>query len=115
VILAAACHQLGLAGDVPASYPYSGYLLACFGWQAALAYFFMAMAIGGVSRTPLPVAIGMLLPMPLATLIEVFIDRTGHNLLPLEIILYWAPAFALALLAAYLGRQIRLKTGHVAV
>jgi hypothetical protein len=78
----------------------------------AVAFAIVAVAIGAISLAPVFVAAGMLLPLPVATAIEIARDPTGHNLLPLEIILYWIPVFALALLGAYLGRQLATRHRH---
>jgi hypothetical protein len=110
--IAIGSHHLHLAGEVPASYPLSGYLLATVGWETAVAYAIVAVAIGAISLAPVFVAAGMLLPLPVATAIEIARDATGHNLLPVEIILYWIPAFVVALLAAYLGRQLATRHRH---
>jgi hypothetical protein len=50
---------------------------------------------------------GVMLPLPIAAVIEVIVDPTNHNLIPFEIILYWLPAFALAWAGAFFGSAMR--------
>lgn len=52
------------------------------------------------------VVLGMMLPLPIAVGIEISLDPTSHNLIPLEVAMYWFPAFGLALLGGYLGKLI---------
>ena len=51
----------------------------------------------------------MMLPLPIAFGIEVSLSPTSHNLFPFEVLLYWLPAFGLALLGSYLGASSAVR------
>jgi hypothetical protein len=55
----------------------------------------------------------MMLPLPIAFGIEVRSDPTSHNLIPFEVLLYWLPAFGLALLGGYCGEITAVRLGRM--
>jgi hypothetical protein len=91
------------------SYAYTQYFTNCLSLPFAAAYFVLSIALGWTVRRGWPVALGMILPLPIAVQIEAAADPTNHNLLPFEVLFYWLPAFGLALLGGYLGKIIRDK------
>jgi len=108
ISLAVLWHLLGLASDQSeAGYALSRYLTASISWGSGAVYFAAAMALGWFSAPKVPVALGMMSPLALAMAIELVSDPTSHNLFPLEIILFWGPAFLLAYLGAAIGTAIR--------
>jgi hypothetical protein len=110
IVLTALWHLLGGASPpTQAGYDYTQYFTTCLSWLFAAAYFVLSIALGGTVRRGWPVALGMILPLPIAFGIEVASDPTSHNLVPFEVLLYWLPAFGLALLGGYLGRIIAVR------
>jgi hypothetical protein len=110
IALAALWHLFGGAWPpTQAGYRYTEYFTACLTWPFAAAYFILSIALGWTVRRRWPVALGMMLPLPLAFVIEVVSDPTSHNLVPLEVLLYWLPALGLALLGGYLGEIIAAR------
>jgi len=110
VVLAALWHLLG--GAAPPrqeNYEYSGYFLGCLSWPFAAAYFALSIALGWGVRRGWPVALGMVLPLPIAMGIEMASNPTSHNLMPFEVLLYWLPAFGLAFLGAHLGERLATR------
>jgi ABC-type polysaccharide/polyol phosphate export permease len=69
----------------------------------------LAALLGGVLRQRWPVAVGMMLPWPIACLIEIIQDPTSHNLLPADVIVCWLPAFGIAFLGTYVGRKLAAR------
>lgn len=102
-------HLFGLAWPPPpqGGYPLTTPLLRCVSWGFAGVYAAAALGLGWLSGRGWPVALGMVAPLPLAFLIEVLRDPTSHNLWPFEAVMYWLPAFALAFVAAWIGRLAR--------
>lgn len=109
VALASLWHLFGAASPKEADYVYTQYFTSCLGLGFAAAYFGLGFVLGWIVQRVAVVALGMILPLPIAFLIEVTLDRTSHNLIPFEILLVWLPAFSLALLGAYLGRTAEQK------
>ena len=121
LVLTSFWHILG--GAVPykqAGYIYSQYFTSCFSFIFAVAYFALSLALGwikeslynscypqGLVQRALLIALGMILPLPITFFIEVSLDPTSHNLIPFEILVYWLPAFNLALAGAYIGSTIK--------
>ena len=104
VALAALWHLFGGAAPrTQEGYDYTQYFTSCLSWPFAAAYFVLSFVLGWAVRRGWPVALGMMLPLPIAFGIEVASDPTSHNLIPFEMLLYWLPAFGLALLGGYLG------------
>lgn len=113
--LATLCHVLGYgAPQAEAGYPFTSYFTGCIGWPFAAAYALAAGALGWATRSAWPVALGMMLPLPLALVAEVVLDATSHNLLPFEIALFWLPAFGIAFLGARLGDGLRERAVRAA-
>lgn len=69
----------------------------------------IAGVLGYLTHRKTPIALGLILPFPIALGIEISRDATSHNLFPFEIILGWIPAFLLALVAALVGARIRQR------
>jgi hypothetical protein len=113
IALAAVCHALGLVSHrhMGAGYPYTNYLSACLNLGSIIAYFLLAALLGTASKRGWPIALGMMLPWPIACAIEIEIDPTSHNLFPFEAVISWLPAFLFALLGAYAGRKIISRFG----
>jgi hypothetical protein len=107
IALATVWHWSGLVTrPSERSYPLTQYFLNCVSWPFVFAYAAVALVIGRLARTEWPVAIGMVLPLPIALVVEMIRDSTGHNLLGIEIALYWVPALAIAYLGARARRVI---------
>jgi hypothetical protein len=60
--------------------------------------------------SPWVVGVAMMLPFPVATFYEITLDRTSHNMLPFEIIV-WVPLVALPTIGALVGRMM-LRRRH---
>lgn len=129
--LVAIWHLLGLATSIvhegSAEYRFSKFIGQCVSVSFAVAYTLTAAGLGwifqgkgpsvsgvGIRRllTPLsdvhPVAFGMVLPLPIAMLIEVMLEPTSHNLFPFEAVLYWFPTLLVALCGASGGWLLRV-------
>ena len=115
--------------SIQAGYDFTQYFIDCIGWSFVVAYSVVGLILGWmvhgklpaglgmIGRLPialaievLPVALGMVLPLPIAVAIEVFQDPTSHNLIPFEVVVYWFPAFIVALCSAGCGWLIRAKS-----
>ncbi len=108
VALVAVWNLVGAASVITRqdSYSYSQYLLACISWPFVAVYFVLSVVLGLILRQPWVIAAGMILPFPIILALEVTRDPTSHNLMPFEVLMYWLPAFGLALAGAYLGRMV---------
>ena len=105
--LAALWHGAGLVTQpVSPSYAYTEYFTHCVSWSFTAAYFALNMLLGLLLRRNWPIALGMIIPLAVALLIEMRRDPTGHNLFPFEIIMVWMPVFGVAWLAASLGEML---------
>ncbi len=103
--MAAALHALGwVSPAAEQGYPLTNYLQTCVSPGSAIVYCALAVILGCMLRKPWPVAVGMMLPWPIACAIELTRDPTSHNLLPFEAIIAWVPALSLALMGTYGGR-----------
>jgi hypothetical protein len=108
--LATLWHQTGLAAPpTKASYPYTDYLMNCRSWSFTASYLALSIVLGLVLRRSWPVALGMIGPFALALTVELQRDPTSHNLFPFEIVLNWAPVFAVSWLGAYLGKTLIVR------
>ena len=108
--LAVICHSLGLVSRATeVGYPYTNYLATCVNLGSVGAYFLLNALLGCAFRHGWPIALGMMLPWPIACGIEISHDPTTHNLFPFEAILTWLPAFLLAFLGTYSGRKFALR------
>ncbi len=110
VVLASLWHLFGgAAPPKEADYVYTQYFTSCLGWVFAAVYLALSIVLGWILRRVGAVALGMMLPLPIAFGIEVSLDQTSHNLIPFEMLLVWLPAFSLALLGAYLGKTMAVR------
>lgn len=101
-------HSLGLAADQSAAgQVLSRYLTSCVSWGFGVAYLAGSVVLGWWFARKAPVALGMMAPLALALAVELTIDRTSHILFPLEIVLFWGPAFMLAYFGAAIGTAVR--------
>lgn len=74
-------------------------------WQSAIAFFIWSAAIGAFTMTRRRwIAIGFVSPYVAATLFEGMIIKQAHSLIPMEIILFWAPLGLLTAVGAWVGR-----------
>ncbi|MBI2515891.1 MAG: hypothetical protein HYV95_03145 [Opitutae bacterium] len=109
-LLVAACHHLGWAKtSTSQNYHYTETISNCLSVGAVLAYVLVAAALGYLLRTPPFIALGMMLPWPLAAAVEIAHDKTNHNLLPFEVIMVWAPAFFVAWGPARYAQKLRAR------
>lgn len=107
VALAVVLHSLGFASPAAEQgYPYTSYLQNCVNPGSAIVYCALAVVLGCLLRKPWPLAAGMMLPWPLACVVEIVRDPTSHNLLPFEPFIAWLPAFSLAVMGAYVGKWV---------
>ena len=117
-------HEGSRSAHTP-GYEFSQYFTHCISWSFAAAYALVSLALGwkfqsGEPAAPveppvafsietIPVALGMVLPLPIALLIEGIRDPTSHNLFPFEVLRFWLPAFLVAWGGAACGWLIRDK------
>jgi len=101
------CHLFGFASHSSegVGYPFTTYLASTFNKPVVGVYLLLSALLGAGFRRGWPVALGMMLPWPIACAIEVSRDPTSHNLLPFDIIL-WGAVFAVGLMGAFVGRLI---------
>ena len=110
IALASLWHLFGFASPPTQSgYPFSQYLTGCISWPFVGVFALVSITLGWFSRSLWPVSLGMILPLPIASAIEVIQDPTSHNLIPFEVLLYWLPAFVIAFCGAYCGRQLQSR------
>lgn len=108
--LALLWHFFGFASPVTQQgYFLTEYFTGCISLSYVALYAVASIALGWFSRSGWLVALGMILPLPIALVVEIALDPTSHNLLPFEIILYWFPGFAVAWGGAHLSRLIRVR------
>ena len=114
VSLAALWHLFGFVSPPTqgAGYQFTEYFTSCIGWSFAVPYALVSLTLGWISQSKWPVALGMILPLPIAFAIEIELDPTSHNLIPFEIILFWFPAFVVAYGGAYCGQLIRARSAR---
>jgi hypothetical protein len=99
-------HRTFLSED---SYAFTKYVAASYGVTAAIAVLAGAALLGFLWKSGgWLVAIGFSLAPALAAFIEMARDKTSHNLIPLEVILYWLPIFIIAWVGAAVGVKIRV-------
>lgn len=92
-----------------ASYPFTSALVPSM-WWTAIVFVCVAAALGYLTNRRWPVALGLILPLLGALVIEIIHDPTGHNLFPFEIVFGWLPGFLIALAAAHVGGRLREKS-----
>jgi len=95
------------AGD---EYQFTEYFTSSIGWPFLACYILVSLFLGWTTQCSRPVAIGMILPLPIALVVELSRDPTSHNLFPFEIIIFWVPAFIVAFSGAYFGQLIRARS-----
>lgn len=106
IILALVCHLTGFVSrPTQAGYPFTNYLAVCLNVGSIAVYLGLGGLLGYAFRQAVPVALGMMLPWPIACIIEMIRDPTSHNMFPFEAILFWTPAFFLALLGLDSGEK----------
>lgn len=93
-----------------ASYPLTDFFLRSIGLFFCAVYVSAAAALGWTFGMKKEIAAGMMMPLPIAAVIEVIVDPTSHNLIPFEIILYWLPAFAFAWAGAFFGSAMKKQS-----
>jgi hypothetical protein len=109
--LALVCHLAGFVSrPTEAGYVFTNYLAVCRNVVSIAIYIGLGGLLGYALRQAVPVALGMTLPWPVACVIEMIQDPTSHNLFPFEAILFWTPAFFLALLGARTGWKMAKRT-----
>ncbi|MDB6127106.1 MAG: hypothetical protein JWM35_1002 [Verrucomicrobia bacterium] len=89
------------------SYAYTHMITRCLSPGFVVACLVIAFALGFLIRRAPGVALGMMLPLPIATDIELREDPTSHNLIPFEILATWVPAFLVLMFVAWLGTKLR--------
>ena len=105
--LALVCHLIGFVSrPTQAGYPFTNYLAVSLNVGSIAVYIGLGGLLGYMFRQAVPVALGMMLPWPIACIVEMIQDPTSHNMFPFEAILFWTPAFFLALLGARFGRKM---------
>jgi hypothetical protein len=108
ICLIALFHALDrVAPETANSYHYTQLITRCISPAFVASYLVLAALLGLLLRHPLGVALGMIIPYPIAAVIEISHDKTNHNLLPFEMMLSWGPALIVAFLAALLGCKLR--------
>ncbi len=100
-------HRAFLSED---SYAFTKYVAMSYGVPAAIAVLASAALLGLLWKSGAwLVGIGFSLVPALAASIEMGRDKTSHNLIPFEIILYWLPIFIIAWVGAAVGVKIRAR------
>ena len=89
------------------TYQYTHAITRCLSPGFVAACILIALALGFATRRSPGVALGMILPLPIAACIELKEDPTSHNLIPFEIAITWLPAFLVLMIAAWLGTKLR--------
>ena len=100
--VASCLHLMGFSPAESAEYLYSNFLFHS-GVLYGLAYFAVSIILGFFFRNAWAIATGMVLPMPVALVLEVSANSSTHNLLPFEVLFFWLPAFFLAILGSRVG------------
>lgn len=89
------------------SYFLTDYLMAAYSLKTAIILFGLSFAAGlTLQLKALPFALGAVLLPAVFAGVEIALEPTSHNLLPIEAILYWTPIFVLALIGASLGGRL---------
>ena len=103
-VLTACFHWMGHPPPYSAEYRYSNFLLGALSLPFAAAYLAVSASLGFFLRRAWTVALGMVLPWPMAFGLEVSASPSSHNLFPFEVVLCWLPALVIALLGAGVGK-----------
>ena len=106
LVLSVCFHRLGHPPQPSSEYRYSNFLLGALSLPFGVAYLVASTGLGFFFRRAWPVALGMVLPWPLAFALEVSASSSSHNLFPFEAALVWLPAFFIALLGAGTGKSL---------
>ncbi|GEM_PF-1849810 len=118
VLLVAVFHLLHLTKEIRMDgYPLTRLIEQCISPSFILCYFFAGILLARFRFKTIVTAFGMMLPIPLGAIIEGLLDKTSHNLLGLEVVLRWVPAFLLSLAAIWIGKRLvrtRPKDGREA-
>lgn len=106
VVVVSAQHQgVPLSGG---TYFLTEYIQGSVSIGSLAAVFALTMAAGGMMRgSTIALALGCTLVPAFATIIELIRDSSTHNLLGLEIVIYWIPLFLIALGGSWLGSKVR--------
>ena len=91
-------------------YHLTSFITNCFNVFFFAALFVICVGAGWTTRFAGTYAVMLMLPLPIAFLIEVSEDPTSHNLFPFEIAFTWIPIFALVVAGALLGRYARKRS-----
>lgn len=108
-ILTAIWHVCVPTSPRGAGYEFTQWFTNCLSWKFATAYLILSISLGWALGRGWLMALGMMVPLPIAFLIEVIRDHTSHNLFPFEVLMYWIPAFVLSLLGLSFGRTMGLR------
>jgi hypothetical protein len=90
-------------------YHLTSFLTNCFSVFFFGAVFVVCVAAGWLTRFMLTYALMLIVPFPIALLIEVSEDPSSHNLLPFEIVFAWIPILLLAVSGVLVGRYARRR------
>ena len=106
--LIALCHsQHWVAPATTLSYAYTHMITRCLSPGFVIACIAIAFVLGFLIRRTPGIALGMILPLPVAAGFELEQDPTSHNLIPFEIAVTWVPAFLVVAFMAWLGTKLR--------
>ena len=101
---------IAFAPPPQAGYPYTQALSFSFGWELTLS-FLLGGVVGWLTRRTAVVGLGMILPFAVAMCVEIAKDSTSHNLLPIEILIFWMPVFLVTWGGAVVGLKFRERRG----
>jgi len=98
--------------SISRSYSLSDVIGGCVGlqssqlkWSFIFVYFSMTFTLAILFRRVGSLALGLVMPLPMAVIIEGALDSTSHNLLGLEILFFWLPTVIATLAVAWLGEK----------
>jgi hypothetical protein len=93
-------------------YPCTNYLSTCFGFGAVAICFALSALLGYAFRQRWSVALGMMLPWPIACVLEIKRNPPSHNMFPFEAVVILLPAFLLAFLGATAAQELASRIGR---
>ena len=106
LVLAIGFHCLGHPPPPSAEYRYTNFLLGALSLPFGAAYLAVSVGLAFFFGRTWVIALGMVLPWPLAFGLEVTANPSSHNLFPFEVVLLWLPALGTALFGTGLGKLL---------
>lgn len=105
-------HGLNLVDPPPPAPDVSSFLYQVASVPFLLALSIVASVLGALLSRPVPIALGAIVPLVTALVLDLSRKPASHNLFPFEIVMGWLPVFLISLAMAHLGAWLRRARSH---